>query len=126
MFKPEDTLFEGGQTYGDFVKEDRAADNAHRAHYASNHRGQAVHAGRRTVEGIRKAMSTDSMARGVAVGAGLGALFGGVVTMDPMVHGTFSEFVDPQRIASGGPGAVAGAALNAAAVYGIRRKLGDY
>jgi len=124
MFKPDDVLFPGGQRYGDY--HDEVLDAPYTtAHHATDHRGRKIHAGRRTVESMRRAMSTDSMARGMATGAAIGGALGGMVTINPMMHGTVGEFLDPSRIASGVPGAVAGAAIGAASAYGLRKKLGD-
>jgi hypothetical protein len=100
-------LFPGGQSYEDFVA------NEHRVR---DHRGnRTIHGGKRTNDSIRR-----SMASGAAIGAGMI----GIGSMDPVYSGTVGEFISPERIVTGIPGAVAGAALGAAAAYGLRKKLG--
>lgn len=75
MFKPEDRLFEGGQSYGEFMAAEQAADTAH---YAYDHRGRRLHAGRRTVESIRNAGSRIANS-GYGHAAMYGAAAGGVL-----------------------------------------------
>jgi flagellar motor component MotA len=65
-----------------------------------------------------KAMNTGA-AKAMGTGAAIGGAFGAMTTMDPMMHGTWHEFTDPSRIATGIPGAITGTVLGAAAGYGL-------
>jgi hypothetical protein len=100
-------LFPGGQSYDDFVA------NEHRVR---DHRGnRTIHGGKRTNDSIRRSMAIGAAATGTAAGW---------ATANTMHTGTVGEFFSPDRLASGIPGAVAGAAIGAAAAYGLRKKLG--
>lgn len=106
-FDPSKPLFPGGQSYNDFVANE---------HHVRDSRGnRTIHAGKRTNDSVRRSM---------AAGAGMGAAIVGAGSMAPAYSGTWGEFLSPERLASGVPGAVAGAALGAAAAYGIRKRIG--